>query len=350
MNKTWSIARLCGVGAAVGVTTMLTYLSSAFAVVDGLGSHPAAEAVPARVEALCLPPEPSAIASVVILKGYEGGTLSSTTVAGQDAATEVTRVTIEEGDGPIYVLANSYVPMVWQLDGAVDRLERFVAQSRKSYAGVVGLPPERVAITDTRVCDELGDRQEVFVEGRRLGMRLLTNAKFVESYTLGHVSLPSGRITEPRIEREDIGDLRRLAQRGDTTAPPRPVSRFILDDLLRFSPGGVLNVDPEMVMSNGPAQRYVVLPQEAGLVQLIQEGKLERLQRGFAVREPIDRFPAGLDGAHSVRFILPDDLPMPKGHLKHSSVVRQGELERQDEERRARIQRLREERRSEKAN
>ena len=65
------------------------------------------------------------------------------------------------------------------------------------------------------------------------------------------------------------------------------------DEMYRFSPGGVNEIDAKTVVSKVPATRYEVLPQQAGLVQLLASGALKQNSLGeYIVREKI-RFPAG---------------------------------------------------------
>jgi hypothetical protein len=93
---------------------------------------------------------------------------------------------------------------------------------------------------------------------------------------------------------------------------------------LRFHPGGVVDVDPRLVIAPGPVEPYEVLPQGFGIAQLVATGALE--PRGdfflgtFYIARAIPRFPAGLHGAHSVVFVLGDGVPLPAGSPGHSCV------------------------------
>lgn len=40
---------------------------------------------------------------------------------------------------------------------------------------------------------------------------------------------------------------------------------------MRFSPSGLIRIDPADVVSDGKAQRYEVLPQESGIVAVLDE-------------------------------------------------------------------------------
>jgi hypothetical protein len=93
------------------------------------------------------------------------------------------------------------------------------------------------------------------------------------------------------------------------------------DDMYRFSPGGVIEIDPKSVIGSVPAASYEVLPQQAGLVQLLASGALKQNSLGeYIVREKI-RFPAGLYGAHSVTFLVMKGAPYPDGDPGHSCVI-----------------------------
>jgi hypothetical protein len=120
-------------------------------------------------------------------------------------------------------------------------------------------------------------------------------------------------------------------------------------NLSRFNPAGLIEIDAAEVISPAPVQRYDVLPQEAGLLQLIAEGALRRMPMSYLLRNiapadrsdrrrmfphagggvylierPIKRFPAGLNGAHLVTFVLGSDVPLPAGNAGHSTVIREG--------------------------
>jgi hypothetical protein len=94
----------------------------------------------------------------------------------------------------------------------------------------------------------------------------------------------------------------------------------------RFSPGGVVAVDPAAVVPPR-AEPYVVLPEAFGLAALVATGDLE-LRSGpyeflptLYIARPIPRFPAGLYGAESVSFVLGRGVPMPAGNPGHSCVI-----------------------------
>ncbi|MBV5324897.1 MAG: hypothetical protein J0626_06315, partial [Rhodospirillaceae bacterium] len=88
------------------------------------------------------------------------------------------------------------------------------------------------------------------------------------------------------------------------------------------------------------AESYDVLPQQAGLIQLVAAGTLvvkpvsayisfdiktlaAKRRNGYVyeIAQPIKRFPAGLNGGNAVTFMLARDVPMPSGNPGHSCVL-----------------------------
>jgi hypothetical protein len=109
---------------------------------------------------------------------------------------------------------------------------------------------------------------------------------------------------------------------GDTSnIVVRSGPQSLESEFRRFSPGGVIEIDPRRVVASMPVERYEVLPQQAGLLQLVKQGKLAENGRGeFLIKEKI-RFPAELHGAHSVKFLLLRGVPLPDGSPGHSQVI-----------------------------
>jgi hypothetical protein len=82
-----------------------------------------------------------------------------------------------------------------------------------------------------------------------------------------------------------------------------------------------VKVDASKVIASAPAENYEVLPNQAGLMQLVDSGALEQNKsREFLIKKKI-RFPAELYGAHAVRFLLLRGVPEPEGDPGHSCVI-----------------------------
>ena len=270
---------------------------------------------PAARAGFCALPRPGPNDLIVAYGLYEGTALSSVSVAGQDRETSTTRVMIEPGERPIYLVLSSVTPTIWRLEGSTDRLARVVLLSGPSpgrpAAGATGVSADKIVFAGSRDC-----RLSLYeLEGRNRADAAATLQKafgrpadaLVGDYAAEGVSLPSGVISKKANER-----------------PPAPAGfeEAMWAEALRYDPDGVVDVDPAAVVSPLPAERYEVLPQQAGLAQLLGEGSLTRIEGGgLKIARPLKRFPPGLDGAHSTIFLLSKGVPMPPGDPGHSCVI-----------------------------
>ncbi len=290
----------------------------------------------------CDAPKPAETDQVVVLSGYDGSALSTVTIAGPDAVTQVARLRIEEGEQPIYLFVTAHSNVIWDVSGATGRLKTMVVQARSAgngiAGGVIGMPSEKVHFVRDQSC-MLSYAPIESQEGSR-ALQQITGGLgrapdlMLSFYTIGQLDLPSGTGTTGQGEGRDIivyGDRRyqftpdgpRAIDEAEGQLPDKyPFGASIVyTSLLRFHPDGVRTIDPDSVVSPIDPQNYDVLPQEAGLLQLVLDGRLRRERTGpFTIVAPIERFPAGLNGAHRVDFVLSQDVPMPAGSPGHSSV------------------------------
>ena len=80
-----------------------------------------------------------------------------------------------------------------------------------------------------------------------------------------------------------------------------------------------MEIDPRTVVASQPVERYDVMPEEAGLIRLEQDGAITRNSLDeFFVHKKI-RFPAGLYGM--LRFRIQKGTPMPEGDPGRSCVI-----------------------------
>jgi hypothetical protein len=279
---------------------------------------------------------PNASNEIVLLSGYEGTAVSSVAVSDLDRETEVTRVRIESGETPLYIIASTYTDMVWSIEGRTDRVAGFIAVKSRNPgtagAGVVGLPMEKVDFID-HGC------MEYFTSPTALtAMRAQTKYERIfdreinhtlSDYTLSSIAIPSGdmidRDTRAEIERQAIA-----AGQSDITADNG--IKFSIESqtpfadqtyLFRFTEEGLATVPAINVVSPGTVQTYDVFPHHAGLVQLLSSGHIEyrRADNTYFILKTFPRFPAGLTGAQSVKFILGTGVALPGGDPGHSSVL-----------------------------
>jgi len=281
------------------------------------------------------PPVPDG-AEVVLLSGYNGGGVSTVAVSGPDEDTSVADIVIEPGDKPLYVAAAAQRAIVWKLSGATDRVAAFVVQPVATRngpgAGVTGLDSGKVHFIAARSCFR-PFRPEM--EGGAIVARAAMSAHLghdiehlVSSERLIRVSLPSGKTVKSEDERLAaqgtivvVGDARfLLTANGPRLLEDRPAATG--EAKLSFYPNGVIDLKVADVVAPGPVAAYEVLPGEAGLREFIRSGAMRVTPDGYyMIEKPIPRFPAGLNGSHSVKFILAKGVPLPAGDPGHSPVV-----------------------------
>jgi Ca2+-binding EF-hand superfamily protein len=290
-------------------------------------ARPAPPPDPRQVrETECVMPPVPAGAKLVLVGTWGGTGVSTVALGSQDVTTMSARVTIEDGAEPLYVVLVSSAPLIWQFDGAVERVVKaLLISNHVGYpkplpgiaAGVTGLTREVVtfaartdcikSFTDTPTIDST---LAVGAVKRRAG---LEPDPVVAAERAEHVWLPSGR-------HERSGET----PRGVKTMQISRSTTQLTDVGVRLEferdfPAGIIRIDPANVIAGQSAEAYGVLPNRAGLLQLMDEGKLAP-GRGqeLIVRDKI-RYPAGLDSSY--RFRIPKGVAAPDGNAGQSCVI-----------------------------
>lgn len=288
----------------------------------------------------CTLPKPSAAAKVLLLSAYEGDALSTATIDTQDAEVRTASITVEPGDEPLYVVALSYRAMIWRLSGAVERIERAVLASQsvvetgvsgsdvRPLAGITGIDAGKVTFLPKPRCLGYFSETPSIEAARTIGIVRGETGKapiVAARYSVSDVAIPSATL-QPHRDRSAARTAIRTRRDGTSySIDPNGIPRSeavrndeLENEALRFYPGGVVEIDAGAVVASGKAARYEVLPSQVGLLQLVRSGALSRNRKGeFLIKEKI-RFPAGLYGAHSVRFLLLSGVPAPEGDSGHS--------------------------------
>lgn len=226
----------------------------------------------------------------MVVGAYEGIAYATSYLGRPDEPTYVVDVRIEPGEEPIYVMATSYHSVIWNFVGAKQRIRHAVLTGRHAQ-GEIGLPEAIVTFGAAGNCFSADFTMEA-KEATASIADFTGRPDFTAAgaYDLYAVSLPSGAVTEPPRQED------------------------------RFKPP-VTQIAAAAVISDRPAKPYQVLPGRAGLAQLIASGAL--IEEGgivFRIVKPIPHFPADLNGAQSVIFLLEDGVPMPAGRPGHSCV------------------------------
>lgn len=315
-------------------TWLLPALASVACALPALGQD---------LRAGCSLPKPSAAAKVLLLSAYEGDALSTTAIGSQDIGVRTASIDVEAGNEPLYVIALSYRPMIWRLSGAVDRVEQIILAAQSTQAngsrpdarpivGASGIPAGKVAFLPKPTCLEDFSERPSPEAARTIGTVRKETGKdpiVATDYAVSGIAIPSatlkppsgGTDVRPSIAIENDGKSFRV----DLSGKPRTeeAGNALENDVLRFYPGGVVEIDAAAVVASGKPIRYEVLPGKAGLLQLVRSGVLSESGKGEFVVKQRTRFPAGLYGAESARFILPPGVPAPEGDPGHSCVVKE---------------------------
>jgi hypothetical protein len=305
--------------------------------------QPAGEAALTAAQSIaCAMPTASQEAEVVLLGVYDAEAISSVAIGTQDQTVETAALTIESGDKPLYVVIVSHTPIIWRLSGAVQRVERLVLVSNTGLAqegvrtpiplaGETGLPADRVTFLARTDCLEyfkeapsVAAAKAAAIVRSKAGKEPTTVSAV---YKVGEFLLPSGEARSvakksgpgfPLMVFPGAGTVRIERESGSMTISSG--SEDPGSELRRFNAGGVVEIDATTVVASLAPEPYVVLPQEAGLVQLLQAGVLTRNNSGEYLIHRKTRYPAGLCGAHSVTFLLMRGVPEPDGNHCHATV------------------------------
>jgi Ca2+-binding EF-hand superfamily protein len=291
----------------------------------------------------CAMPAASSKAKVILLSAYQTEALSSVAIGPQEAVVHAGRIVVEPGDDPLYVVIPTHAAMIWQFSGATERVERLVMSSQVqgdnanpdargtvSLVGATGLPRDRISLFAKSGClsyfSEMPSSQSVRVVAEVREATGREPFKVFTAYSVLGFSIPSGKVEsldnvrpQTLIIEKGAGTLR---LEGDTSNIILRAGRSrARDDLYFYSPGGLIEIDPKSVVSSLPAETYEVFPEQAGLVQLLESGALKQNREGEYVVQKKMRFPAGLAGAHSVKFLVLRGTPLPDGNPGHSCVT-----------------------------
>jgi len=265
----------------------------------------------------CGIPRPARGQRVVLVGAYEGDGMSTVAVGGQDVETTVTYVDIEPGVEPLYIVLTSYSSMIWVFRGATPRVSHAAlmtrAMSGRSPAvGAVGLRSERVSVHAAcyQYFSDANDRQAVVMRDALSRTLRRPVEDLVGAYSATAISLPSGAQSETPWRRNAVA--------------PQGYNEQLWREALRFTPAGLIEINPASVVG-ARAEPYRVYPNQFGLAQLVRSGHLS-YEGGetFRMRRELPRYPAELNGAHSVVFVRPGNVPEPQGSPGHSCVLNEG--------------------------
>jgi hypothetical protein len=275
-----------------------------------------------KLERQCALPKASKDARVVLFNGNHGVAMSTVAIGSQDKKTTTSKVIIESGRQPLYLILITHGPIVWQFEGDIKRIERAVLVAIDSLspalpAGAVGLPKELVTFGGPGQCLNFWvNMNQQYQQDTRRRLRNLIGREpddMPYAYDIWNLRLPSGAVSRPTAGEQRLAIPNTDLRIGGVNE--------MLSELFTYDPGGVVRIDPAAVISALPAATYEVLPEHAGIIQLLLDGSMEMRGRNeFVIRKAM-RFPAGLGGVLTPKFVIARGVPVPTGDPVHSVVI-----------------------------
>jgi Ca2+-binding EF-hand superfamily protein len=288
----------------------------------------------AALRKTCGLPAVDSASEVAVVSIYQGSALSSVAIGDESAAVGVADVDVEDGDKPIYLVLASYQPTIWRISGATGRISALVLSAIESplpqtaRVGEIGVPREKVYIVPGQKCPQtLWQERSPESNARAASMVGHVLDISVGVQQISEVSIPSGKWEKDQAMRDAV------------PPPADSMAAAVWRTMLRFNPSGVVRLNAEQIVSAAPPTPYAVLPQEAGIARLVEDGSLRPIGSSLVVStkssgpgveirsEPAAylitrqiRFPAGLYGGYAVNFLLPRSVPVPEGDPGHSHV------------------------------
>lgn len=311
----------------------------------------------------CVFPEQDEELDYYVIGGYEGSAMTDVYFGNTAKAVEMVEIHVPTAGESFRLIASFRNETILRLDDPAARVR--IIYGPRGLLGVVGAPAAKIVQTDLSchlaLWKPIGPENpnpESFYTPllKRAPIAVLTD------YTLGVVDL--GLMTNtPRKRFADSVDIDVVGAQG-----------VLWTHFVRFNPGGLVLLDPELVRYSDQVSKHTTWPQYAGLAQLAAAGDLRVLPRdgrnkfvkagrdsividgkrfrlsggddsitinGFVyteekpyhwigrpplrlrIEQPLT-YPAGLNGAHSVTFVLPTDAAEPEGDMGASDLVREG--------------------------
>ncbi len=279
---------------------------------------------------------------MVFLGAHQGKALSNAWIGTQDQVTYVTTVEIAQGSEPLYLALASDSAMIWDIVGATERVAGVLGHAeavvetantqadRKPLVGIMGVGRERIRFTAHPGC--LVPPTEITMkDGSAQESAALLLGRAVDEiggeYSAGTFRVPAARHFPDRPVRNSI------------QLPRDGLGELLWREVREDYPAGLANIDMESVISVHAVKRYSVLPDRAGLAELVDTGALSiaGTVRGFRINggdfRPFTqpnrfritgklRLPAGVAGT----FVLPRQIPPPEGDLSAACVLSEQDM------------------------
>jgi hypothetical protein len=291
----------------------------------------------------------------VVAGVMEGDTLTNLQLDDPASTITIVRVKIDPGAQPITIFLQSGNAVIWDFEGAVERVGRAIVASRVRGArtAVRGLPATRAEFRDFSRCPRsVFHPWTVSPESRDENIETYFGRRPVRSVFKSEpnsLAVPQMEFMltpkKPRglvIVRKDenganVSSVIDVNSSGKLFERPIDDSRTDAErNLSMYHPGGFREIEAMSVTSSVAVLTPETFPGEAGLIQLERVGAIRAPRRaeidafagGSGQRVGFDyvvtreiMLPPGLLGAHALKFLVLPGVPSPRGDAGHSCVA-----------------------------
>lgn len=264
-----------------------------------------------------------------------GDTLTNVQLNDPNGRTTIVRVVIEKGNAPITVLLQADDAVIWDFEGAVERVARaMIVPAYRNRAAVRGLAAANVDILKLARCP---------AQRMPFGNVVAKNADEIFQGYFGRVPTVIGFHEGPNTISIPAVSFGSAPKDG----APRTAETKAEQDLLSYYRGGFRVVDAKSLVALGEVLTPETHPGEAGLIQLERAGAIRpatqadndafsegiskpyrsrispdfRMRIGFSYVVLRDlMFPPGLFGAHLKNILVDAGAPAPRGNIGHGCL------------------------------
>ncbi|TQV83815.1 hypothetical protein [Denitrobaculum tricleocarpae] len=230
-----------------------------------------------RQLANCRLPEIAPEQEFLFVSAGTGTVLTNVVLDDQEETARYKHLTIEPGRKKLVLALTGSRALIWRISGATERVAHVIVGSpprskrdpdNVKAAGVIGIESGKVTFAQAPYCVPYVASAEKAQE-KQLAATLLQLA----GREPGHSSFDAGAgtLALPSMQLDKTQDTENLLNLPDNGGAGALMwARFKGEN-----PMGVVDVDPATVVTNGNADRRDLLPGEAGLAQLLDQGAIE---------------------------------------------------------------------------
>lgn len=255
----------------------------------------------------CVARPASANEKLVLVSVLGGGGIPDVSVAGQQEATGTVRLEIEKGEVPVYLVAVSGRPVIWQVTGDTARVTQMIVSGplqspARNYDYAGDNEGYRTALRERSMQAGVAGLEKAKVRFLK-GEEGIDCARYLRGVSQAYLVGSSARILKAiKSSRKEVPGLETITGRKeDFTAGAFEPSGFVIDAddgkftvvneapegvpegldagtwerALKFVPGGLVSFKGQEVLSDGDVEPYKILPGWAGLAQLVAQGALK---------------------------------------------------------------------------